>query len=109
MEEELFRDLFISRMRNVELQDTLTFETFTPEEVQKRAIKFEQSKQTTQAFQRSSTSTTTTGLLSNAQTKIKQEPIMAIGTKGYNKCLLKLFFLITPRQKNDTYSKKVIF
>ena len=29
LEEELVRDLFISRMRNVVLQDTLTFETFT--------------------------------------------------------------------------------
>ena len=84
LEEELVRDLFISRMRNVELQDTLTFETFTPKEVVKRAIKLEQSKQTTQAIQRSSTSTTNTGLFSNAQTKIKQEPIMAIGNKGYN-------------------------
>ena len=33
LEEELVRDLFISRMRNVVLQDTLTFETFSPEEV----------------------------------------------------------------------------
>ena len=50
LEEELVRDLFISRMRNIVLQDTLKFETFTPEEVLKRAINFEQSKQTTQAF-----------------------------------------------------------
>ena len=76
LEEELVRDLFISRM--------LTFETFTPEETQKRAIKFEQSKQTTQAFQRSSRITTNKGLFSNAQTKTKQEPVMAIGNKGYN-------------------------
>ena len=66
LEEALVRDLFISRMRNVVLQDTLTFETFTPEEVLKRAIKFEQSKQTTKIFQRSSTNTTNTGLFSNA-------------------------------------------
>ena len=65
LEEELVRDLFISRMRNVVLQDTLTFETFSPEEVLKRAIKFEQSKQTTQAFQKSSTSTNNSGLFSN--------------------------------------------
>ena len=71
-------------MRNAVLQDTLTFETFTSEEVLKRAIKFEQSKQTTQAFKRSSTSTTSTGLFSNAQSKIKQKPIIAIGNKGYN-------------------------
>ena len=84
LEEELVTDLFVSRMRNVVLQDTLTFETFKPEEVKKRAMNFEQSKQTTEAFQRSSTSTTNTGLFSNAQTKIKQEPIMAIENKGYN-------------------------
>ena len=82
LEEELVRDLFISRMRNVVLQDTLTFEAFTPEEV-KRAIKFEQSKQIAQVFQRSSTSTTNSGLF-NTQTKIKQEPIMEIGNKGCN-------------------------
>ena len=62
LEEELVRNLLISRMRNVVLQDTLTFETFSPEEVLKRAIKFEQSKQTTQAFQKSSTSTNNSGL-----------------------------------------------
>ena len=84
LEEELVRDLFISRMRNVVLQDTLTFETFTSEEVLKLAIKLEQSKQTLQVFQRSSTSTTNSGLFSNTQNKIKQEPIMTIGNKGYN-------------------------
>ena len=52
LEEKLVRDLFISRIKNTALQDTLTFETFTPEEVLKRAIKFKQSKQTTQAFQK---------------------------------------------------------
>ena len=84
LEEELVRDLFVSRMRNVILQDTLTFETFSLEEVLKRAIKFEQSKQTTQAFQKSSTSTNNSGFFSNSQMKIKQEPVMAIGNKGYN-------------------------
>ena len=44
-EDELVRDLFISKMKNVVLQDTLTFETFSPGEVLKRALKFEQSKQ----------------------------------------------------------------
>ena len=33
LEKELVRDFFISRMRNAILQDTLTFETFKPEEV----------------------------------------------------------------------------
>ena len=71
-------------MKNVDLQDTLTFETFSPEEVLKRAIKFEHRKQTTQAFQKSSSSTNNSGLFSNSQLQIKQEPIMAIGNKGYN-------------------------
>ena len=71
-------------MRNVVFQDTLTFETFSPGKVLKRAIKFEQSRETTQAFQKSSTSTNNSGLFSNSQMKIKQEPVMAIGNKGYN-------------------------
>ena len=74
----------LRRLKNVVLQDTLTFETFSPEEVLKPAIKFEHSKQTTQAFQKSSSSTNNSGLFSNSQLKIKQEPIMAIGNKGYN-------------------------
>ena len=40
LKEELVRDLFISRMENTALQDTLTFETFSPDEVLKRGIKF---------------------------------------------------------------------
>ena len=52
LEDELVRDLFISRKRSPALQDTLTFETIPPDEVLKRALKFEQSKQTTQAFQK---------------------------------------------------------
>ena len=39
-------------MKNVVLQDTLTFDTFSTEEVLKGALKFEQSKQTTQEFQK---------------------------------------------------------
>ena len=53
LEDEIVRDLFISKMKNLTLQDTLTFETLAPEEVLKRAIKFEQSKLTTMAFQKS--------------------------------------------------------
>ena len=34
----LVRDLFISKIKNTTLQDTLTFETLDPEEVLKRAI-----------------------------------------------------------------------
>ena len=52
LEAELVSDLIISRMRNVVLQHMLTFETFTPEEVLKRAIKFEQTKQTHKHFEK---------------------------------------------------------
>ena len=40
LDNEIFCDLFISKMT---LQDTLTFEMLDPEEVLKRAIKFEHS------------------------------------------------------------------
>ena len=40
LEEELVRDLFISRLKSFALQDILTFKTFAPDEVLKRAIKF---------------------------------------------------------------------
>ena len=71
-------------MKNTTLQDTLTFETFTPDEVLKRAIKFEQSKQTTQAFQKSVVGSSMGGGLFEPQTKIKQEPFMAVGNKNQN-------------------------
>ena len=71
-------------MRNAVLQDTLTFETFTPDEVLKRAVKFEQSKQTTQAFQKSGNGSTGVGQLRETQMKIKQDPIMAVGNKNSN-------------------------
>ena len=66
-------------MRNTALQDTLTFETFTPDEILKRAIKFEHNKQTTQAFQRAGSGSSGVGQLREPQIKIKQEPIMAVG------------------------------
>ena len=71
-------------MKNTVLQDTLTFETFTPDEVLKRAIKFEQSKQTTQAFQKSVVKSSMGGKFFEPQTKRKQEPIMAVGNKNQN-------------------------
>ena len=71
LEEELVRDLFISRIKNTALQDTLTFETFAPDEVLKRAIKFEQSKQTTQAFQKSVGGSSSGGQFSGSRIKIK--------------------------------------
>ena len=39
LEQEFVRDLFLSRMRNARLQDAITVETLSPEEVLKRAIK----------------------------------------------------------------------
>ena len=71
-------------MKNNELQDTLTFETFTSDEVPKRAIKFEQSKQTTQAHQKSVTGNTKIGQFNGPQIKLKREPIMSVGNKGQN-------------------------
>ena len=71
--DEVVRDLFISKMRSPALQDTLTFGTLPPDEVLKYAIKFEQSKQSTQAVTHSS-----------SQIKIKQEPIMAVGNRNQN-------------------------
>ena len=79
LESEIVRDLFISKMKNMTLQDTLTFKTLDPEEVLKRAIKFEHSKLTTMAFQK--TIAAATGGTSNNHTlgvRIKQEPVMAV-------------------------------
>ena len=79
LENEIVRDLFISKMKNMTLQDTLTFETLNPEEVLKKAIKFEHSKLTTMAFQK--TNAAATGGSSNNYTsgvRIKQEPVMAV-------------------------------
>ncbi|XP_063716596.1 uncharacterized protein LOC134844031 [Symsagittifera roscoffensis] len=95
LEDELVRDLFISKMKNVVLQDTLTFETFSPEEVLKRALKFEQSKQTTQAFQRANSLTASAGQIHGTM-KIKQDPIMNIRNKNDN----------GRRQSSNTYKKK---
>ena len=70
-------------MKNMTLQDTLTFETLNPEEVLKRAIKFEHSKLTTMAFQK--TNAAATGGSSSNYTsgvRIKQEPLMAVRNLG---------------------------
>ena len=84
LEEELVRDLFISRMNHTALQDTLTFEIFTPDKVLKRDIKFEHSKQTTQAFQKSGSGSSVVGQLRDPQIKIKQEPIMEVWNRNSN-------------------------
>ena len=90
MDDEIVRDLFISKMRSTALQDTLMFETLPPDERLKRALKFEQSKQTTQAFQKSTLGTAQTISQSGSQIKIKQEPTVAVGNinqqnKRYNR------------------------
>ena len=82
-------------MKNVVLQDTLTLETFSPGELLKRALKFEQSKQTTQAFRKSNTATASAGQVHGTM-KIKQEPIMNIGIKNAN----------GRRQSSNTYKKR---
>ena len=82
LEDELVRDLFISKMESPALQDTFTFETLPPDEVLKRPLKFEQSEQTTQVFQKSTLETSQTTSQSNSQIKIKQEPILAVGNRN---------------------------
>ena len=82
LEDELFRDLFISKMRSPALQDTLTFETLPPDEVLKRAIKIEQSKESTHAFQKSTLGTAQAITPSSSQIKITQEPILAVGNRN---------------------------
>ena len=79
LENEIVRDLFISKMKNMTMQDTLTFETLDTEEVLKRAIKFEHSKLTTMAFQKTNAADTG-GSSSNyiSGVRIKQEPVMAV-------------------------------
>ena len=64
------------------MQDTLTFGTLPPDEVLKRALKFEQSKQTIQAFQKLTLGTAQTVSQSNSQIKIKQQPILAGGNRN---------------------------
>ena len=82
-EDELVIDLFISKMRSPALQDTLTFETLPTDEVLKRAIKFDQSKQSTQAFQKSTQGTAQPITQSSSQIKIKQEPILAVRNRNH--------------------------
>ena len=78
LESEIARDLFISKMKNMTLQDTHRFETLDPEEVLKRAIKLEHSKLTTMAFQKTNAAATVgAGNNYNSGVKIKQEPVMA--------------------------------
>ena len=95
LEDEFVSELFISKMKNVALQDTLTFETFTPREVLKRVLKFEQNKQTTQEFQKSSTMTAG-AVHAHGTMKIKQEPIMNVGNKSTN----------SRRQSREPYKKR---
>ena len=82
LEDELVRDLFFSKMRSPALQDIFTFETLPPDEVLKRALKFEQSKQTTQAFQKSTLGTAQTISQSGSHIRIKWEPFLAVGNRN---------------------------
>ena len=79
LESEIVRDLFISKMKNMTFQDTPTFETLYPEEVLKRAIKFEHSKLTRMAFQNTSAEAGGTSNNYNSGVRIKQEPVWPSG------------------------------
>ena len=83
LKNELVRDIFISKMKTTALQDTLTFETFTPDEVLKRAIKFEQSEQTPHEFEKSNTAAAGASQVHGIM-KIKQEPILNVGNMSTN-------------------------
>ena len=94
LESEIVRDLFISKMKNMTLQDTLTFGTLDPEEVLKRAVSFEHSKLTTMAFQ--NTNAAATGGTSknyNSGVRLKQEPVMVVRNS-------------TRSTKNQQYNKR---
>ena len=66
-------------MKNMTLQDTLTFETLDPEEVLKRAIKFEHCKLTTMAIEKTNAAATGgTSSNYNSGVRIKQEQLMAV-------------------------------
>ena len=76
------------------LQDTLTFETLDPKEVLKRAIKFEHSKLTTMAIQKTNAGAKVgTGNNYNSGVRLKQEPVMAVRKS-------------TETQKNQQYKRK---
>ena len=79
LEDELVTALIILRMRNASLQDTITVETLSLEEVIKRAIIFEHSKKTTSAFQ-TTNSRPYFSLSANPTSKINQKPIMFVKT-----------------------------
>ena len=94
LESEIVRDLFISKTKNMTLQDALTFEALDPEEVLLRAINFEHSKLTTMAFQK--TNAAATGGTSNnynSGVRLKQAPVMAVRNS-------------TGNTKNQQYNKR---
>ena len=77
LEQEFVRDLFLSIMRNARLQDAITVETLSPEEVLKRAIK----QQTNNASVTKDLFFLLQGQFPhrhNPTSKIKQEPIAAV-------------------------------
>ena len=58
LEDEIVRDLVFLKTKNMTLQDTPTFETLAPVDVLKRALKLENSKLTTLAFQKTNAAAT---------------------------------------------------
>ena len=86
---EIVRDLFISKQKNMTLQDSLTFETLAPDKVLIRAIKFEHSKLTKMALQTTNAAGTAgTSTSYNSGFKIKPELIMAVrSSNGRNRKL----------------------
>ena len=89
-------------MKNVTLQDTLTFETLEPEEVLKRAIKFEHSKLTILAFQRTNAATAA-GIITSytSGVEVKQEPVMAEQNSNGN-IKRQQFKMEKSKQQNNT-------
>ena len=79
MKSDIVHELFISKMKKMTLQDTLTFETLDPEELLKRAIKSEHSKLSTLIFQKTNAAATVgTGNNYNSGMRRKQEQVMAV-------------------------------
>ena len=79
LKSELARDFFISKMKKMTLQETLTFETLDSEAVLKRAIKFDHSELTTMAFQKTSAAATVgVGKNYNSGVRIKQDSVMVV-------------------------------
>ena len=71
LEDELLRGIIISKLRNAVLQDTLRYETLSPDVVLEKAWKIESNKQTTLAFQKSNAVTASTRHSAGSPKKMK--------------------------------------